>query len=84
MPTGLGGVGGELLHTLALGNVMTFKERLSSDESRKTGLIDIKIIGVGGITLKEAADRTRRAGADIVGCVISFGKESVRAFEIVS
>ena len=84
VPTVLGGVAGETLHPLALGNVFTFKQLLSSNEAITTGLGDVRIIGVGGVTSKEAVVRMRQAGADVVGCATLLGKEGVRAFEILS
>lgn len=80
VPTALGGLAGESLHALSLGNVYTFKQLLR-EHDRLTG---INIIGVGGVTTKEAADRMRRAGADVIGCATLFGKEGVRAFEILT
>jgi len=84
VPTVLGGVAGETLHPLALGNVFTFKQLLTSKEAITAGLGDVRIIGVGGVTSKEAAARMRKAGADVVGCATLLGKEGIRAFEILS
>lgn len=84
VPTVLGGVAGETLHPLALGNVFTFKQLLTSNEAIAAGLGDVRIVGVGGVTSKEAAARMRQAGADIVGCATLLGKEGIRAFEILS
>ena len=84
IPTVLGGVAGETLHPLALGNVFTFKQLLTSNEVITAGLGDIRIIGVGGVTSKEAVARMRQVGADVVGCATLLGKEGVRAFEILS
>ena len=84
VPTILGGVAGEILHPLALGNVFTFKRLLHSNEAITAGLDDVRIIGVGGVTSKEAVVRMRQAGADVVGCATLLGKEGVRAFEILS
>lgn len=84
LPTPLGGLAGDALHALALGNVFTFKQLLATQDAREHGLGKIKIIGVGGVTSAEAAARMRRAGADAVGSATLFGKEGVRAFEILS
>jgi dihydroorotate dehydrogenase (fumarate) len=82
VPPGLGGLAGDSLHTLSLGNVYTFTQLLSEPEY--VYLKDITIIGVGGVTSKEAAGRMRRTGAAVVGCASLFGKEGVKAFEIVT
>lgn len=82
VPTALGGLAGESLHGLSLGNVYTFSQLLREHEYED--LKDITIIGVGGVTSKEAAARMRRAGAAVVGCATLFGKEGVKAFEIVT
>ena len=84
VPTVLGGVAGDTLHPLALGNVFTFKQFLTSKEAISAGLGDIRIIGVGGVTSKEAATRMKLAGADVVGCATLLGKEGIRAFEILT
>jgi dihydroorotate dehydrogenase (fumarate) len=85
LPTGLGGLAGDALHPLALGNVYRFsqllKEPSQEDHSTTSG---IKIIGVGGVTSKAALERMKVAGADAVACATLFGKEGVRAFEILS
>jgi len=83
VPTGLGGLAGEALHPLALGNVYTFKQLISSQIPKYSAVKNIKIIGVGGVTSKAGAERMKKAGADVVGCATLFGKEGVRAFEIL-
>lgn len=83
IPTTLGGLAGDPLHPLALGNVFTFKNLISSQEAKDAGISQIKIIGVGGVTSREAAIRMRNAGAVAVACATLFGKEGVRAFEII-
>ncbi|KAK1225991.1 dihydroorotate dehydrogenase [Marasmius sp. AFHP31] len=80
VPTATGGLAGEALHSLALGNVFTFTELLAKD----TELKDIAIIGVGGVTNGQAASRMRQAGAKVVGCATLLGLEGVEAFETVS
>jgi len=82
VPPALGGLAGESLHTLSLGNVYTFAQLLR--ELEYDDLKDIAIIGVGGITSKEAAGRMRRAGAAVIGSATLFGKEGVKAFEIIT
>lgn len=83
VPTALGGLAGEALHPLALGNVYTFKKLLSSPKAQNSGLSGMKIIGVGGVTSKAAAKRMKNAGADVIGCATLFGKEGVYAFKII-
>ncbi|TFK30683.1 FMN-linked oxidoreductase [Coprinopsis marcescibilis] len=84
VPTGLGGLAGELLHPLALGNVFSFANLLRGAKARFPELSSLKIIGVGGVTSKEAAKRMRDAGADAIGCATLYGREGVKAFEILS
>lgn len=84
LPTPLGGLAGESIHALSLGNVFTFKRLISSQTYVDKGLGDLKVIGVGGVTSKAAVERMREAGADAVGCATLFGKEGVQAFEILS
>ncbi|KAF5356156.1 hypothetical protein D9756_003980 [Leucocoprinus leucothites] len=81
LPTVLGGLAGEALHPLALGNVYRFSQNL---KGRKNSASRIKIIGVGGVTSLEARERMIRAGADVVACATFFGKEGVKAFEILT
>lgn len=83
VPTTLGGLAGESIHALSLGNVFTFRQLIDSKPYAEKGLGDIKIIGVGGVTSKEAAERMRKAGADAVACATLLGKAGVRAFEII-
>jgi dihydroorotate dehydrogenase (fumarate) len=74
VPTELGGLAGELLHPLALGNVHSFKQLLDA------GQHDISIIGVGGVTSPEAGLRMKKAGASVLGCATLLGKEGVNGF----
>ncbi|KAF7306468.1 DHO-dh domain-containing protein [Mycena indigotica] len=83
LPTGLGGLAGDALHPLALGNVHSFSKALASEGSN-SGLRDLIIIGIGGVTSAAAAERMRKAGAHVVGSATLFGKEGIRAFEILA
>jgi len=80
LPTAIGGLAGESIHALSLGNVYRFSRLLQED----VNLRDMKIIGVGGVTTLEAVDRMRKAGARVVGCATLLGREGVRAFEKLS
>lgn len=93
LSTPLGGLAGEAIHSLSLGNVYSFAQLLSGSERAEqsgiavplsTSLQSIKIIGVGGVTTPDAVDRMRRAGASVVGCATLLGREGVGAFEILS
>jgi len=81
VPTALGGLAGESLHALSLGNVFSFSQLLSAERSHNSCLGSISIIGVGGVTSKAAVARMVKAGAAVVGCASLFGREGVRAFE---
>ncbi|KAJ7356740.1 hypothetical protein DFH08DRAFT_1075857 [Mycena albidolilacea] len=83
VPTALGGIAGDSLHPLALGNVYSFA-RLLEAEDLESGLKNLVIFGIGGVTSAEAAARMRKAGASIVGSATLFGKEGVQAFKILS
>lgn len=78
VPTATGGLAGESLHALALGNVYTFADILR-DAGQK-----IAIIGVGGVTSLEAARRMRKAGASVVGCATLLGRDGIQAFKILN
>lgn len=82
LPPILGGLAGESIHALSLGNVYTFSQLLSThaDEAMRT----IKIIGVGGVTSREAVKRMRDVGASVVGCATFLGREGVSGFEKLS
>jgi len=83
VPTALGGIAGDALHSLALGNVYSFAQLVKAEDSA-SGLKNLVIIGIGGVTSAEGAARMRKAGASIVGSATLFGKEGVRAFKIIS
>ncbi|KAK7676981.1 hypothetical protein QCA50_020099, partial [Cerrena zonata] len=82
LPTGLGGLGGDAIHSLALGNVYTFTQLLSShgDPAMK----NIKLIGVGGVTSSQARKRMHDAGASVVGCATLLGLKGVAGFELLN
>lgn len=82
LPTPLGGLAGETIHNLSLGNVYTFARLLRESESEH--LRDIKVVGVGGVGTPAAAHRMRRAGAAAVACATLLGRQGVRAFELLS
>ncbi|KAJ7748479.1 hypothetical protein DFH07DRAFT_888813 [Mycena maculata] len=82
VPPALGGLAGDALHALALGNVYSFARLLEAET--ESGLRNVAIVGIGGVTSAEAAARMRRAGAAVVGCATLFGQEGVHAFKILS
>ncbi|KAJ3502147.1 hypothetical protein NMY22_g18683 [Coprinellus aureogranulatus] len=84
VPPALGGLSGDAVHALALGNVHTFSKLLRGADAPYPSLSRIRIIGVGGVTSKEAAERMRKAGADAVACATLYGRDGVRAFETLS
>ncbi|KAJ7630427.1 hypothetical protein FB45DRAFT_915466 [Roridomyces roridus] len=69
VPPVLGGLAGDALHPLALGNVYSFKKLFEKEA------LDIAIFGIGGVTSKEAVARMTKAGASV---------EGVKAFEILT
>lgn len=79
LPTGLGGLAGEAIHALSLGNVFNISQSLASCPDRS--LKDIVVIGAGGVVSKDAVDRMRKAGAQVVGCATLLGSRGVRGFE---
>lgn len=79
VPSGVGGLAGEAIHALSLGNVYTISKLLA--ESEDPALREIVIIGAGGVTSAEAVARMHRAGAKVVGSATLLGKLGVAAFE---
>jgi len=82
LPTVYGGMAGEFLHPLALGNVHAINELLKQSHAPRTA--DIAIIGVGGISSYDAVGRMRRAGASAVACASALGKEGIAVFARIS
>ncbi|KAI0087330.1 hypothetical protein BDY19DRAFT_893166 [Irpex rosettiformis] len=82
LPTPLGGLGGEALHPLALGNVYSFSKLFA--EHQDPAIRRIAIIGVGGVTSCEARQRMTRAGASVVACATLLGQQGVKAFELLT
>lgn len=79
VPPGVGGLAGEAIHALSLGNVHAFSTLLG--ESDDAAVRQIVVIGAGGVTSPEAVARMHRAGAQVVGSATLFGKLGVAAFE---
>ncbi|KAJ4500665.1 hypothetical protein C8R41DRAFT_433838 [Lentinula lateritia] len=84
VPTAVGGLAGDAIHALSLGNVYTFDRLLHAENHSGDGLRGISIIGVGGVTSPAALMRMRKAGASVVGVATLLGKEGVKAFELLS
>lgn len=82
VPPGVGGLAGEAIHALSLGNVHAFSKLLA--ESEDPAVRQIVVIGTGGVTSPEAVARMHRAGAQVVGCATLLGKMGVTAFEHIS
>ncbi|EIW65060.1 FMN-linked oxidoreductase, partial [Trametes versicolor FP-101664 SS1] len=79
LPPALGGMGGEAIHPISLGNVYTFARMLAAHPD--AAMRRVRVIGIGGVTSAAAAARMRAAGASVVGCATLLGREGVRAFE---
>lgn len=79
VPTIYGGLAGEFIHPLSLGNVHRFSSLLGSHPDPQ--LRGIVVIGVGGVTSSAAALRMVRAGASLVACATALGVHGVSAFE---
>lgn len=75
--TGIGGVGGAMLHPLALGNVRTVRSMLDKEEE----LRHIDIIGTGGVNDYAAYARMKSCGAVSIGIGTALGREGVEVFE---
>lgn len=82
LPTPLGGLAGEALHALSLGNVYSFSRLITA--SKDPLIKRISIIGVGGVTCSDAVKRMHAAGAIAVGCATLLGKHGIRAFEALT
>lgn len=78
--TGVGGMAGQALHPLSLGNVSTLRRML--DEKLETR--DVVVIGVGGVENKDGFERMKGAGAGAVGCATALGREGVGVFAKIS
>ena len=75
----LGGLAGEPIHALSLGNVFSFAKLLESHEDK--AVRKIKVIGVGGVMDKQGVERMKKVGAAVVGCATLLGREGVKGFE---
>lgn len=75
----LGGLAGEPIHALSLGNVFSFAKLLESHECQS--MREIKLIGVGGVVDKQGVERMKKVGAAVVGCATLLGREGVKGFE---
>ena len=75
----LGGLAGEPIHALSLGNVFSFAKLLEShvDEAMR----GIQLIGVGGVVDKQGVERMKKVGAAVVGCATLLGRDGVKGFE---
>lgn len=60
-------------------NVYTFRKLLS--EHPDQSLQRISLIGIGGVTSKEAVMRMRRAGASAVACATALGIHGIDIFQ---
>ncbi|KAL6300301.1 hypothetical protein BKA93DRAFT_903568 [Sparassis latifolia] len=78
LPPGLGGLGGALIHPLALGTVFALSRALAAHPS--AAVRNVGIIGVGGVLDAPGARRMRAAGATAVACATALGARGVGVF----
>ncbi|RFU23653.1 hypothetical protein B7463_g12685, partial [Scytalidium lignicola] len=76
---GTGGLAGDALHPLALGNVKTLRSLL--DSSKWSHIRKLSIIGIGGVRDSEGYKRMKSVGADYVGVGTALGREGVVVFD---
>lgn len=79
---GIGGLAGEALHPLALGNVKTIRDML--DKSNFKDVRNIKIIGIGGVSDAAGWNRMMTVGATAVGVGTALGRKGVGIFEEIA
>jgi len=72
---GLGGIGGDIIKPIALGNVFSFYQLLNNK---------VKIIGCGGINTGTDVFEFILAGADMVQIATTYAKEGPNAFNRIS
>lgn len=78
--TGIGGLGGSAIHSLALGNVKTLRMML---DERPT-LQRIEIIGTGGVSDYLGYQRMRSCGAAAVAIGTGYGKAGIDVFHKIA
>lgn len=79
---GVGGMAGDALHPLALGNVKTIRSML--DASNHAEIRGIQIIGVGGVRDVAGYRRMRSVGAAAVAIGTALGREGVGVFDKIT
>lgn len=77
--TGIGGLGGAAIHWVSLGNVRTIRKMLDAEANGL--LLDVAVIGVGGVGDKDGWERMLSAGAEAVGVATALGAGGVGVFE---
>jgi dihydroorotate dehydrogenase (fumarate) len=82
LPAISGGLGGESIHALAVGNVHAFSKLLARSEHPSVRAI--RVIGIGGVASPAAVKRMCEGGAVAVACATYLGRVGVRAFELLS
>ncbi|KAF8858633.1 FMN-linked oxidoreductase [Acephala macrosclerotiorum] len=80
--TGIGGMAGDALHPLALGNVKTIRTML--DSSPHPSIKNISIIGIGGVSDAAGFKRMKNVGAVAVGVGTALGCEGVGIFKKIT
>lgn len=77
--SGLGGMAGHSIHALSLGTVSTLRKHLNAHKATQ----HIKIIGIGGVSDAEGAERMRQCGADAVGVATALGVQGIDVFAAI-
>jgi len=75
---GIGGMAGEAIHALSLGNVKTIRTML--DASKHAEIRKIAIIGIGGVSNAAGFARMTSVGAAAVGVGTALGREGIEVF----
>ena len=82
LPSPLGGLGGDAIHSLSLGNVFSFAQLLNAHPD--PAVSRIVIIGAGGVSSPEGLERMKKAGAKVVACATLLGRVGIKGFEYLS
>ncbi|KAH9206121.1 hypothetical protein DL95DRAFT_397139 [Leptodontidium sp. 2 PMI_412] len=80
--TGIGGLAGDALHPIALGNVKTIRSLL--DTSPHPDVKSISIIGIGGVSDAAGYKRMMSVGAAAAGVGTALGRDGVGIFEKIT